>query len=71
MGLNGALPAYFAYIDDSQHRVPVRATQMSVLLVVVPSLLNLANEGEFSVLISFMTFGLYPWYFIVIACMHA
>ncbi len=68
---DGALPAYFAYISP-KHRIPIRAVWLPIVVVMLLSLLNLANYTAFSVIISLSTFGLYQSYFIAIACMlHA
>ena len=50
-------------------RVPIRALWLPVLVVMLLSLLNLANPVAFSVIIALSTFGLYQSYFLAIACM--
>ena len=65
---DGGLPAYFAHINP-KYRVPVRSIWLSIAVVCVLSLLNLAGYIAFSVIIALSTFGLYQSYFIAIACM--
>lgn len=65
---DGALPSYFAYVSP-RHRIPVRSVWLPILMVMLLSLLNLANYTAFSVIISLSTFGLYQSYFIAISCM--
>lgn len=65
---DGALPAYFSYIDP-KHRVPIRSVWLPVFIVMLLSLLNLASYTAFSVIIALSTFGLYQSYFIAISCM--
>ncbi|KIX04956.1 uncharacterized protein Z518_05828 [Rhinocladiella mackenziei CBS 650.93] len=65
---DGALPAYFSYIDP-RHRVPVRSVWLPIFIVKLLSLLNIANYTAFSVIIALSTFGLYQSYLLAIACM--
>lgn len=68
---DGALPAYFAYVNP-KYKVPLRSVWFPIIIVMLLSLLNLANYTAFSVIVSLSTFGLYQSYFIAIACMlHA
>lgn len=66
-----SLPSYFAYVSP-KHRIPVRSVWLPIVMVMLLSLLNLANYTAFSVIIALSTFGLYQSYFIAIACvLHA
>ncbi|KAK3699702.1 hypothetical protein LTR37_016307 [Vermiconidia calcicola] len=65
---DGALPSYFAYVSP-RYRIPLRSVWLPIILVMLLSLLNLANYTAFSVIISLSTFGLYQSYFIATACM--
>ena len=65
---DGALPAYFAYISP-KHRIPVRSVWLPIVIVMLLSLLNLANYTAFSVIVALSTFGLYQSYFLAIGCM--
>ncbi|KAF2173096.1 hypothetical protein M409DRAFT_17044 [Zasmidium cellare ATCC 36951] len=65
---DGALPAYFSYVDPKQ-RIPVRSVWLPLIIVAVLALLNLASYTAFSVIISLSTFGLYQSYFLSIGCM--
>jgi amino acid transporter len=68
---DGALPSYFAYVSP-RYRIPLRSVWLPIVIVMLLSLLNLANYTAFSVIISLSTLGLYQSYFIAIACMlHA
>lgn len=68
---DGALPSYFAQVSP-EHRIPLRSVWLPCIIVMLLSLLNLANSTAFSVIVSLSTFGLYQSYFIAIACMlHA
>lgn len=68
---DGALPSYFAYVSP-KYKVPLRSVWFPIIIVMLLSLLNLANYTAFSVIVSLSTFGLYQSYFIAIACMlHA
>ena len=62
-----SLPSYFAYVNPSYH-IPIRSVWLPIILVMLLSLLNLANYTAFSVIIALGTFGLYQSYFIAIAC---
>lgn len=64
---DGALPAYFSYIDP-RHRVPVRSVWLPIGIVMILCLLNLASSVALGVIIALSTFGLYQSYFIAIAC---
>ncbi|KPI42372.1 Choline transport protein [Cyphellophora attinorum] len=65
---DGALPQWFGYVD-SKYRVPVRSLWVSVLIVAILLLLNLASAVAIGVVISLGTFGLFQSYFIAIGCM--
>lgn len=65
---DGVLPSYFAYVSPT-FRVPLRSVWLPSIIVMLLSLLNLANYTAFSVIVSLSTFGLYQSYFIAIACM--
>ena len=65
---DGALPGYFAQVSPN-FRIPLRSVWLPCLIVMLLSLLNLANYTAFSVIVSLSTFGLYQSYFIAIACM--
>lgn len=65
---DGALPAYFAYVDPKR-RIPIRSVWLPVVIVMLLSLLNIAHETAFSVIIALTTFGIYQSYFIAICCM--
>lgn len=65
---DGVLPNYFAHVSP-RYRVPIRAVWLPCIIVMLLSLLNLANYTAFSVIVSLSTFGLYQSYFISIACM--
>lgn len=67
---DGALPSYFAYVDP-KYRIPMRSVWLPCIIVMLLSLLNLANYTAFSVIVSLSTFGLYQSYFIAIACTFA
>lgn len=68
---DGALPSYFAYVTP-HFRVPIRSVWLPCIIVMLLSLLNLANYTAFSVIVALSTFGLYQSYCIAIACMlHA
>jgi choline transport protein len=68
---DGALPSYLAKVDP-KHRLPLRSVWLPIFIVMLLSLLNLANYTAFSVIVSLSTFGLYQSYFIAIGCMlHA
>ena len=65
---DGALPQWFGYVD-SRYRVPVRSLWLSIFIVAVLLLLNLASAVAIGVVISLGTFGLFQSYFIAIGCM--
>lgn len=65
---DGALPSYFSYVSP-RYRIPIRSVWLPIGIVMLLSLLNLANYTAFSVIISLSTFGLYQSYIIAIACM--
>ena len=65
---DGALPSYFSYVSP-RFRIPIRSVWLPCIIVMVLSLLNLANYTAFSVIVSLSTFGLYQSYAIAIACM--
>ena len=62
-----SLPSYFARVNPHFH-VPIRSVWLPIALVMLLSLLNLANYTAFSVIVALGTFGLYQSYFIAIAC---
>lgn len=65
---DGALPQWFGYVD-SKYRVPVRSLWVSIIIVALLLLLNLASAVAINVVISLGTFGLFQSYFIAIGCM--
>lgn len=65
---DGALPRCFAQVDPDL-RIPVRSVWLPILMVMVLSLLNLANSAAFAVIISLSSFGLYLSYGVAIGCM--
>lgn len=65
---DGALPQWFGYVD-SRYRVPVRSLWLSIFIVAVLLLLNLASAVAIGIVISLGTFGLFQSYFIAIGCM--
>jgi choline transport protein len=65
---DGALPSWFGYVD-SRFRVPVRSLWLSVFVVAILLLLNLASAVAIGIVISLGTFGLFQSYFIAIGCM--
>lgn len=64
---DGALPSWFAYVDP-RYRVPVRSLWLSISIVMVLCLLNLASNIAIGIVISLGTFGLFQSYFIAISC---
>lgn len=66
-----SLPSYFAHVSPKYH-IPIRSVWLPIVLVMLLSLLNLANYTAFSVIIALSTFGLYQSYFVAIGCvLHA
>ena len=65
---DGALPQWFGYVD-ARYRVPVRSLWLSIGVVAVLLLLNLASAVAIGVVISLGTFGLFQSYFLAIGCM--
>ena len=65
---DGALPQWFGYVDR-RYRVPVRSLWLSIILVMLLLLLNLASYVAISIVIALGTFGLFQSYFIAISCM--
>lgn len=65
---DGALPRCFATVD-SKRRVPVSSIWLPTVVVMVLSLLNLANSWAFAIIISLSLFGLYLSYALTIGCM--
>lgn len=65
---DGALPQWFGFVDG-KYRVPVRSLWLSIAIVAVLLLLNLASAVAIGIVISLGTFGLFQSYFIAIGCM--
>ncbi|KAK4905610.1 hypothetical protein LTR49_025121 [Elasticomyces elasticus] len=65
---DGALPSYFAMVDPKL-QIPVHSIWLPIVIVMMISLLNLANSLAFAVIISLSLFGLYLSYLTAIACM--
>lgn len=65
---DGALPAYFSYIDP-KHRVPIRSVWLPIVIVMLLGLLNVGSSIAFNVIVSLSTFGLYQSYLLAISCM--
>ncbi|OAL23813.1 hypothetical protein AYO22_06132 [Fonsecaea multimorphosa] len=65
---DGALPAYFSYIDPKQ-RIPVRSVWLPVFIVMLLALLNIGSSIAFNVIVALSTLGLYQSYLMAIACM--
>lgn len=65
---DGALPAYFSYIDP-KHRIPIRSVWLPIVIVMLLALLNIGSSIAFSVIVALSTLGLYQSYLMAIACM--
>ena len=65
---DGALPRWFSFVDG-RYRVPVRSLWLSIFIVMILCLLNIASSIAINVVIALGTFGLFQSYFIAIACM--
>lgn len=51
---DGGLPSYFAYVSP-RYRIPLRSVVLPSIIVMLLSLLNLANYTAFSVIVSLST----------------
>ena len=65
---DGALPAWFSYVDPKQ-RVPVRAVILPCVIVGLLAILNIPSSAAFSAFIALSSFALFATYLVAISCM--